>query len=289
MTVLADILRATWRKWRDDGAVRQGAALAFYGLFSLVPLGVVAHRVGARVVGPDAVEAWLANRLGVVLPEALVGTTADLMQAEASTSAPVLAFVFACYAGMRGLLHLQATLNELWGVRAIRGPGPVEMIRRKLWAFASAGATALLLAVALLADRAVELAAARHLALSPAVRWFADGGGHLAVVTILLVVVWRLLADVEISWTNALVGAGCTATGLVAGREAIAAYLDASGRADVFGPAGPVVTVLLYAYYAAQVMLAGVCLTWVVAERRGDPIVPNLRAARVVKVRVHPA
>lgn len=282
---VGEVLRLTWRKWRDDGAVRQGAALAYYALFCAVPLGVVLHRAGTRLLGPEAFDAFLESQLGIVLPAALVGTTRDLVTGS-STSGPVLALLFGLYAGMRGLLHLQSTLNELWGVRAVRGPGPVEMVRRKLWAFASAGGTAVLLLGALLADRLLEQATLRHAPLHPGVGWLTDSATNLVLLTVLLLVVWRTLADVEISWVNALLGASVTALGLVAGREAIAAYLATSGRPDAFGAAGPVVALMLYAYYAAQVLLGGVCFTWVVAERRGDPILPNRRATRVVRVRV---
>ena len=64
MTLLRRVAVATWqvvrdtfREWFDDNAPMYGAALAFYSIFSLAPLLVIAIGVAGLAFGREAVQA----------------------------------------------------------------------------------------------------------------------------------------------------------------------------------------------------------------------------------------
>src|SRR5687768_1817078 len=61
--MLWQLLRETWREWRDDRATLQGAALAFYALFSVAPLLMVATAVLGMILGQEDAERRLSEEL----------------------------------------------------------------------------------------------------------------------------------------------------------------------------------------------------------------------------------
>jgi membrane protein len=288
--VLWQLLRQTFREWRDDRAAHHGAALAFYALFALAPLALVLSAVTARLFGEQAVEERLAVELAPLLtPE--IARTAEALVASAATSrsgvaASTVGVVFSLYGGVRGFLELQATLNAVWGVRAVRGPGLLELVRRKALAFASVVLCGSLLVASIVATmllHPVASAAARGIAWP---YWMARRGEDVSSVLLaglLLTVVFKTLPDVRIRWRAVLVGATVSAVLFVIGKHGIAYYLRHATTASAFGAAGTLVAVLTYVNWSAQAVLFGAKFTYVWARHRGEPLEPADGAARVIR------
>jgi membrane protein len=291
--VVWHLLRETFREWREDRASLQGAALAFYALFSFAPLALVATFVVGAVFGQDAAEERLAFELRALMtPEAAQAVQVLVRDAASSRSgwaASGLGVVFSLYGLARGFLHLQATLNQVWGVRAIRGPGLLEIVRRKLLAFASVALCGSLILVSVIANIAMHpfaVAATRELEGPLWIARRAEDLSSFVLVSVLLMVVYKTLPDVRIRWRDVLVGAGVSATLFVIGKHAIAWYLRNVGVSSSFGAASTLVAVLMYVQYIAQVLLFGAEFTFVYARWRGKPIEPGPNAARVVRTTV---
>ncbi len=289
------LIRQTWRKWRDDQATRQGAALAFYALFAAAPLMLVAGVVAGALFGEKEGASWLHTELVLLTTPEVATTIGGFVSAAANTEAgiktTIAGLVATFYAGSRGFLHLQATLNNLWGVRQIRGPGVKQIFIKKGMAFASVFLCGSLMLVSLVASIVLQIAAhqfAEGLPSGALLLSRLNGVLTFGLSTALLAVVFRTLPDVKIGWKEVCVGAIFTAVLFAGGRHAIAWYLQHATRSQGFGSAGAVVVVLLYVYYSAQVLLIGAEFTWVFAENHGTPITPTKRSARVVRTTVHP-
>ncbi len=80
-------------------------------------------------------------------------------------------------------------------------------------------------------------------------------------VTPLAALVFKYLPDTEVPWGSVWVGAAATAVLFQAGALAMGAYLGTRVLASVYGPAGSVLAVLIWAYYSAQTVLFGAQFT----------------------------
>ena len=293
--VIWHLIRRTWRKWRDDQATRQGAALAFYALFAAAPTLLVASILANTLFGEDEGGRWLHQQLSLLATPEVASTVEGFVAGGAHPNAGVkttlLGLLATTYAGARGFLHLQTTLNNLWGVRQVRGPGVAAIVFKKGWAFASILSCGSLLLASLLGSLFLQLTA-HQLAegLPEGLAWVGRVNelGTFFLSAVLLAVVFRTLPDVKIGWREVAFGALFTAALFAIGKHAIAWYLQHAVHSQGFGSAGSVVAVLLYVYYSAQVLLIGAEFTWVFAETSGTPIVPNARAARVIRTTVPP-
>lgn len=290
------LLRETYREWRDDRATLQGAALSFYALFAVAPLLVVATTVTGLVLGGDRAEALIADEVGKLLTPEITATVltmvADSGQGKSGVVAGAAGLLASGWATTRGFFHLQATLNHLWGVRAVRDAGAVAIVRRKLLAFASVALCGLLLLASLVGTTALHVVASRApIDADQIVLRVAEELWTFLLASLLLAIVFRTLPDVRIAWSDVVLGAAVSAGLYVLGQHAVAFYLHHVGARSASGAASSLAALLLYVYYMAQVLLFGAKFTFVFARWRGHPIRPGLGAARVVRttIREEPA
>jgi membrane protein len=120
LEALAVLLRQAGAAWLADNAPRLGAALAFYTLFSLAPVLIVAVSVAGFVFGEKAAQGEIVRQF-----QGLMGTQ-GAMAIETiihSTNQPALG-VFATILGLLAILvgasgafnELQDALNTIWKV-----------------------------------------------------------------------------------------------------------------------------------------------------------------------------
>src|SRR6185369_16136731 len=101
------------------------------------------------------------------------------------------------------------------------------------------------------------------------------------VITALFAMMFKLLPDVKMAWSDVWLGAVVTAVLFTAGKFAIGLYLGHSSMASSYGVAGSYVVLLVWVYYSAQILFLGAEFTKVYANRFGERIVPAAGAEPV--------
>jgi membrane protein len=92
----------------------------------------------------------------------------------------------------------------------------------------------------------------------------------LAVITACFALLFKYVPDTEIAWRDVWVGALMTAVLFNLGKYAIGLYLGSRNVGSAYGAAGSLVILLVWVYYAAQILFFGAELTQVYARRRGS-------------------
>ena len=79
----------------------------------------------------------------------------------------------------------------------------------------------------------------------------------LGVITLLFAMIYKVLPDVELAWSDVWVGGLVTAGLFTIGKSLIGLYLGTSGLSSSYGAAGSVVVLLVWVYYSSQIILLG--------------------------------
>jgi Virulence factor BrkB len=128
--LLADawtLIRQTVAEWNEDGAARLAAALAYYTIFSLAPILVIAIGVAGIVFGRDAAQGQIVGQIEVLVGRDGARAVQELIQnasrPEPSALASVLGFVALLFATFK--LRCPATTacgsaSTFWSVSASR-------------------------------------------------------------------------------------------------------------------------------------------------------------------------
>ena len=288
---LLRLLKQTVLEWYKSRTIELGAALAFYAIFSIAPVIVLAFTAASLVLGPEAargrVTQEIESTVGHTVAVAIQATAQYTYRSGSGVPATVLSIVFFGL-GATGLFsQLQSALNTIWEVEPKLGRGLRGILRDRLGSFlAVLGASVLLLAALLVA--AALSAFGRILPSSSTLEgaplwWAVTFAVSWAFLTLAIALVYRILPDAKIAWRDVWVGAGSSGLLLLLGNHMIGWYLAVAGITSVYGAAGSLVIVLLWVYYSSQVVLFGAEFTRVYAKHRGSPLEPKENAVRVYR------
>lgn len=281
MRALLGLMAAAFQDWRADNAPRLGAALAYYTLFSLAPLLVVAIAVAGLAFGQEAAQGRIVAELDGLLGRAGAEAVQSLIENSRKPEAGILATglgLLTLLLGATGVFaELKGALNVVWDVES-PATGVWGLVRDRLAAFALVLVVGFLLLVSLVISAALSATDALLAGLfsEPRVVLHAVNAGlSLAAVTVLFALIFKFLPDTSVSWRDVWLGAICTSGLFTLGKFAIGLYLGHSSVSSSYGAAGSIVVLMLWVYYAAQIFFFGAELTQAYARRHGsrrDPV-----------------
>ena len=273
---LAAAIRLTFAAFRKHEASRFGAALAFYIVFSIAPVLLIAIAIAGHVFGRQHAEEEILSRIGVSIGSAggiaiaeMIRDAAPLRAGWLATTLGLLSFYF----GLSGVYRQIAdALRTIWrdeerGVEA--GPGLRKRVASILLVIA-VGGVVLLSAIADAVIATTGRYAAMRLAGGEVLWQAAQLLLSTLVLTVLFAAVFRHLPQAHVTWRDVRLGAAVTAILFVLGKFALGIYLGKAAVGSAFGAAGSIVVVLLWSYWSAQIFFLGLEFTHVYAQER-DP------------------
>lgn len=285
---LWEVLKETASEWSEDNATRLAAALAYYTVLSIAPLLVLAVAVAGLVFGEEAARGQIASELSsVVGPQAGEGIQTVLTHAKKPDEGVLGSIVggLVLLFGASGVFgELQSSLNAIWDVAPKPGRGIWGVVRQRFFSFTMVLGVAFLLLVSLVLSAVLTGLGnflESHLP-GGAVLWeIVNFAVSLGVITALFALLFKVVPDVQITWRDVWMGAAFTAVLFTLGKFLLGLYLGRASVASPYGAAGSVIVLVIWVYYAAQILFLGAEFTQVYARRRGSRIVPSDNAVPV--------
>jgi len=271
---LWSLLKETASNWLDHKDARLGAALAYYSIFSVGPLIVIAIAVAGFVFGQEAVRGEVGTQMRSLLGEtgaqAIQSMLADASRPRQGLYATIFGVVTLLFAAVGVVVQLKDALNTVWGVDNQKG-GTWQFIRTYLVSLAGVVSIGFLLLVSLLVSTALA-AGSGYLApyLSETLLQLVSSAISLGFITVLFAMMFKWLPDTEVAWHDVWIGAAVTAALFEIGKFAIGLYIGKQGLESTFGAAASLVVLLIWVYYSSQIVLMGAEFTRVYAMRRGS-------------------
>jgi membrane protein len=289
---VAAILKETMQDWSADNAMRRAAALAFYTVLSMAPLLVLAVSIAGLVYGQEAAKGEIAAQIsGVVGPQAGQAIQTILSHAREPGDGFLSSIVggLVLLFGASGVFgELQASLNEIWRVAPKPGRGFWGVVQQRFFSFAMVLGVAFLLLVSLVLSAMIEALGAyfSHVLPGGVALWeVVNFVFSLGVISCLFALIFKVVPDAEIGWRDVWMGALVTALLFTVGKWALGVYLGRASVASPYGAAGSVVVLVIWVYYAAQILLMGAEFTQVFARHLGHRIAPSPHAVPVMIVK----
>lgn len=281
------LLKTTFNEWMDDNALRLGASLAFYTVWSIGPLFLVVISVAGLFFGREAAQGQVMESLRSLVGDAGVTSIEETIAHANASGHTVLASAF----GVASLLvaasgvfaELKSSLNLVWGVTPKPGSFLLTLKQRFLSMTMVLG-TGFLLLVMLFVNAAWS-AVAGHLRGSLPV---AAGVGHVASATVSLgitalifTLMFKVIPDAKIAWKDVWIGGFATAVLFTVGQVLIGLYLGKTSVGSAYGAASSLMIVVLWIFFSSSILFLGAELTQVYANMYGSRIKPAANALTV--------
>jgi len=181
---------------------------------------------------------------------------------------------------------LQDGLNTVWDVQRKSGRGVVGVIKDQFLSFAMVFGIGFILLVSLVISALLSALGEKLFGGVTAPAIAVEVGNFILsflFLTVLFALMYKVLPDVEIGWSDVWIGAVITALLFTMGKLGLGIYLGRSTFASAYGAAGSFVVVLVWIYYSAQIVFFGAELTQVFANRSGSLIKPSEGAVAIPK------
>jgi membrane protein len=263
--------------WLDDKAPRFGAALAFYTLFSLAPVLIVAVSIAGVAFGPKAAQGEIVRQFqglmgtqGAAAIETIIQTTRRPGMGVFATTIGLIAVLI----GASGAFNeLQDALNTIWKVDDKAKSVWIATLRQRVFSLGLVVATGFLLLTSLVVTACLS-AAERFVGTLMPISVIALGSINLifsfCMITLLFGSIFKFIPDAKVRWRDVWPGAAISSLLFTAGKSVIGFYLGHSALASAYGAAASLVIFLVWIYYSAQILLFGAEMTHVYAFRYGS-------------------
>lgn len=274
--LLMQTLAAAARAWWEDDALRLGASVAYYTLFAIGPVLLVAVSIAGLVFGPEAVRGEIVGQLDGLIgrdgAQAVQALLEGASKRQASIVATIIGTVASLIAATGAFLELQVALNTIWRVKPKPDAYLKALLIDRLRSFGIVVAIGFLLLVSLVITAALAAFSAwisRRVPGFPITLNIMSLLVSLIVTSGLFAMLFKFLPDVKLLWEDVATGSVVTAVLFMIGQQAIGFYLGQSTTTSSYGAAGSVMILLLWVYYSCQILLFGAEFTRLWAARHG--------------------
>ena len=273
LLMLWQLARTVSGRFARDGCSLMAAASAYWGLLSLIPLGVLAISVFGRVLGSSQA----AERQVLSLLEALLPVHApDLEEAIRQFTYPsgrwfveVLSLFGLLWAGSRLFWTLEDVLTRVWSGH---GRGRPIFVRNLVALGATVGA-GLIFLLTTGATTAASLAARLGTPALPGLTWWGPYVRSLIPIVgawVMFLLMYQFLPQERVHWRPAMIGAGAAALCWEVSRVAFARLVqESAGYGSLYGSLAGTVVLVIWLYLAAAIMLVGAEIA-VVLQRHAE-------------------
>ncbi len=232
LKVLGGLFKETFSHWTEDKAPRLGAALAYYTIFSLAPLLIIAIALAGLVFGEQAAQGTIVRQIGGLVGERGAETIQSVLQSAhkpaIGTIVGIIGVVTLMFGASGVFGELQDALNTVWHV---------PNRQKTIWENVKGRFPTYLMVLG---------------------------------IGFLLLVIFKILPQTHVAWSDVWVGAAVTALLFDIGKLLIGLYLGKSSIASTYGAASSLAIVLAWVYYSAQILYFGAEFTRVYARRHGS-------------------
>ncbi len=263
--------------------MRLSAALSYYSIFSVAPLLLIAVGIAGWVYGERAAQGHIAEELGEFIGEEAASAVQSILRSAGQNSggATFVGFVTLMVGASSVFGQLRDALNVIWKVKLKEGLGVWHYLRQYVFNLGLVLAVGFLLLISL-ALGTIVAALGNWLHSRFGIPHFVSGTAAyfipFVIEILLFAMIFKVLPDVRIRWTDVWIGAIGTALLFEIGKIGLSLYLGRGTVTSSFGAAGSVVLLLLWVYYASCILFFGAEYTMVFARAHRRFPVPTANA-----------
>lgn len=288
----AKLLIDAYNKFVQDQGFTQGAALAYYSVFSLPAILFFIVYVIGGLLGQEMIQGELLQDVEVIAGEKVRNQVQSFIEnvnspENSSWIAQAIGLGTLAFSSTVSIYTFQNALNIFWqGEEAITLTIWQE-VRERLIAFLTVVTVGILL-FALIVVEVVFITLSTILQsilpnVSEGMTEYFNHASILMLSTAAFSSLFKFLPRARIRWEDALVGGLVTALLFLIGQLLIGWYLGRASFGSVYGAASSLIFMMAWVFYSAQILLFGAEFTYVythahgsgLKDSRGTPIPPT--------------
>lgn len=269
------LLKSAAYGWVNDRCPSMGAAIAYYAVFSLAPLLILAIAMAGLLFGRDAAQgavvAELAGLIGRDSAAAVQALIEGARDKETGILATIIGTVILLFGATGAFSEIQGALNVIWKVDSPDRNPFFGVLRQRLLSLSLVAVVGFLMLASLLVSAALTAFGDylhRIVTGLQTILQVVNLLASFATVTVLFALIFKILPDARIAWRDVWLGAIVTAFLFTVAKSLLSLYIGNSDLISGYGASAALVVILVWVYYSSQIMLFGAEITRAYAQRR---------------------
>ena len=265
-----------YRIWITERPGPLAASLAYYAIFSIIPVTYIAIIVASFFIDASATINQLLGLVEKTLGPEVVQTLKESIAAlaettrQGSTITSIISFVVLLFTASLIFFQVQYVLNNVWRVPPPSRGGTQAFIKNRLLAFVMVLGVGPLLILATMASIIVSFFASLLGIEGTIVVLMLIA--YLGLATLSLAVIYKFLPNAKIAWRDVWIGSLVTAVMITAAIYLFVLYLSFTKISSPLEAAGTAAVFLMAFYFLAQIFVMGAVFTRVYASMFGSKI-----------------
>lgn len=279
---LGEILKESLISWWNRDPWRNSTVIAYYTIFSLPGLGIIIINVVGYFYGQEAITDEISGQLeesiGSGAAESVEQIIANAYQTGNLTLASLVSLGTLLFGATGVFYQVQQALNYIWEVEPRPDQMLLKFLKDRLFSLGMVLMIGFLLLVSLVLTSLLTALGSWLSNLADVlvtIVQFLNPVVSLAVITLLFAAIFKFLPDVKIGWRDVFPGALVTALLFVLAELGLGYYFDVGDPGSIYGAAGSIILILLWATYAGLILLFGAEFTRVYAHKHGREVEPS--------------
>ena len=270
------LAKQTIQAWGADNGGQLAAAIAFFTIFSIPPMLILALSIAGHFFDSVIAKDQLVAQVGGYMGAQTGDFVRSLIESSAQTAKSPLASIVSVVVllvGASGIFYqVQYALNKIWNIPKKLAPGLFKTLKLHSFSFLLIlGIGLLFLAILTLSTLlSVFIGKMGGLGQNALLLQVLNSLIFFITITILIALVYRVIPDKKITWTDVWLGAAVTALLFMLGKYAIGFYLSVSNFGTAYGAAGSLIVLLMWIFYSVQLFLLGAEFTHVYSMKLGS-------------------
>ncbi|MFY9554635.1 MAG: YihY/virulence factor BrkB family protein [Blastocatellia bacterium] len=261
------IVIRSFMSFMDNDLTTAAAAVSYFSMLALFPTLLVLLTIGSRLIGQRTVEKYLIGQVLAFLPGAQAFVSKNLESISTISTGIIVSCLFVTlWAASWMFTVIEKALNRIWGTYPrsfLRGRAVNILVMTMVWALLAASAlfTAFVTGLRAAADR-IPLRLGAWLVELSGLAWQSIFIlASVAVTIILFTVLYKLLPNTHVPFTEALPGAVLAGALWEAAKFGFAFLLPYFHYDLLYGSIGAGVALLTWVYLSSVIMLFGAQFT----------------------------
>lgn len=292
VVAMPSLMVDTFNKFNDDNAIKLGASLSYYTLFSLPPLLIIVISLGGIFFGEDAIRGQIVNQIQDVVGKSsavfIQNTLSNIKISQKGNIAAVIGVAVLLFSASTVFAEIQSSINYIWGLRTKPNKGIIRFVMNRLVSFSMIASLGFILMVSLMVNSFLKLMSNRlfnFLNIEQInIVMLMNSFLVFLVICTLFTIIFKTLPDANIRFKDAFVGAVFTSALFMLGKTLIGFYLERTEVGSFYGAAASVALLMTWVYYSAIILYFGAEFTIVYTNRFGRKIIPNDYSLLIIKI-----
>ena len=272
------LIKDSFTHFLDSDPFQEGAALAYYSIFSLVPVIIIIISIldlfFSKQMVSGEVFGLFKNFLGEDAATQIQNTIKDQNTNHNSVLTTIIGFVTLAFAASGILSQIHDSFNRIWNLNA--------KVKNNIFSYASKHMMSLFLLITFLFfifltiglnSFLVKHYDSIHIDYNYLV--IVEHVISFVVASVIFTIMFKTLGDAKLNLKPAMFGGLITSFLFFVGKVSIGLYLGYTNPTSIFGSSSYIGIFMLWVYYISQTIFIGASFVKIISDRLGFKIVPK--------------